>query len=114
MIACLPVPANGLGPMPDTLEERFRELAQKRLAEEDVPLHDRIEARFLTLLQSGVARMRSGGVADDPEQLVVAEKSLMRLVDGMIRETRERELAAVNRSVYDFALGRYCPAWPFC
>jgi hypothetical protein len=58
--------------------------------------------------------MQGGGVAEDKEQVEVAEKNLGRLVDAMIKEVRDRELQAVNRSVFDFAVGRYCPAWPFC
>ena len=100
--------------MTDGLDERFWELAHKRFAAEGVGLHELIEGKFRNLLRSGAARMQGGGVAEDNEQVEVAEKNLGRLVDAMIKEVRDRELQAVNRSVFDFAVGRYCPAWPFC
>jgi len=100
--------------MPDTLEERFWELARKRLANGNVALQERSEVRFRNLLRSGVAKMQGGGVAEDPVQLELADTNLLRLVEGMIREAQERELVSVSRSIYDFAIGRNCPAWPFC
>ena len=100
--------------MADTLEERFWKLASQRLAAAQIPLMERIDIRFQNFVRSGATTMQSGGVAENQEQLELAEKSLVRIVDGLIRETREREVAAVNRSVYDFVIGRFCPAWPFC
>jgi hypothetical protein len=98
----------------DGLEEHFLELSIKRLAAAGVSFHGTMYARFRDLLRRGVKRLEEGGLADNPEQLQVAEKNLDRLVDGFIGETHQRDLVSVSRSVYEYVIGRYCPAWPFC
>lgn len=97
------------------LSQRLKHCAKKKISKLGLGMTPSCHTLVERMINNGVERMGSQGVADREEQIVQAERNLSRYMDKLSEKAQSLEsYPMVSAQVFDDVLREQCPIWPYC
>jgi len=96
------------------LKAKFTEIFERELEEEKLCISVYTESRIHSLINMGVTKMGSAGLAESIDKIHLAEENLARLVDYLCTCAEEYgTYPDLYDDDFDFAIAGCYPIWPF-